>query len=57
MASAFHRLNVALRRIGDDIEREMRSPAPSALRLLRLRSLKIAISRHIARRLYRRALV
>lgn len=52
--SAFHRLNAALLRIGEEIDREIAKPQPSAFRLLRLRSLKLAIGSRLARRLSHR---
>jgi len=51
---AFHRLNAVRLRIDEEIDRELGRAQPSALRLLRLRSLRLSLGSHLARRLARR---
>ena len=48
MSSATYRLTRIHRRLDDAISQEMRRPAPSSLRLLRLKKLRLAVKDRLA---------
>ena len=49
MNAVFYRLTQVHRRVDEEISRELARPAPSSLRLLRLRTLKLVLKQRLRR--------
>jgi len=55
MSTAFYRLSVIHRRLDDEIRRELKRRIPDAIRLLRLKKLKLAVKNRLHFRTQARA--